>query len=101
MGCSMSCRERNKGEREEKEYENSSVGLKSKSARQSIGSIEDEPLTIDESLLIDPKLLFIGSKIGEGAHGIVQRPDCCYQSSASWEYFRRKSFTGELFCSRS
>ncbi|XP_014490367.1 serine/threonine-protein kinase HT1-like [Vigna radiata var. radiata] len=67
----MSCRERNKGEREEKEYENSSAGLKSKSARQTIGSIEDEPLTIDESLLIDPKLLFIGSKIGEGAHGIV------------------------------
>ncbi|ESW06687.1 hypothetical protein PHAVU_010G068300 [Phaseolus vulgaris] len=67
----MSCRERNKGEREDKEYKNSSVGLESKSVRQSIGSIEDEQLTIDESLLIDPKLLFIGSKIGEGAHGRV------------------------------
>ncbi|KAH9611091.1 hypothetical protein KSS87_010225 [Heliosperma pusillum] len=28
-------------------------------------------LRIDESLLVDPKLLFIGSKIGEGAHGKV------------------------------
>lgn len=30
-----------------------------------------EELTIDHNLLIDPKLLFIGSKIGEGAHGKV------------------------------
>ncbi|XP_010451931.1 PREDICTED: serine/threonine-protein kinase HT1 isoform X3 [Camelina sativa] len=28
-------------------------------------------LTIDQSLLLDPKLLFIGSKIGQGAHGKV------------------------------
>lgn len=35
------------------------------------GSITAEQLTIDESLLVDPKLLFIGSKIGEGAHGKV------------------------------
>ncbi|GKV04345.1 hypothetical protein SLEP1_g16507 [Rubroshorea leprosula] len=28
-------------------------------------------LTIDENLLLDPKLLFIASKIGEGAHGKV------------------------------
>jgi len=75
----MSCRERNKGEREEKEYKNSSVGLESKSVRQSIGSIEDEQLTIDESLLIDPKLLFIGSKIGEGAHGRV------YEGRSVWQ----------------
>ena len=30
-----------------------------------------QELTIDHNLLIDPKLLFIGSKIGEGAHGKV------------------------------
>uniref|UniRef100_A0A1J3EY09 Serine/threonine-protein kinase HT1 n=1 Tax=Noccaea caerulescens TaxID=107243 RepID=A0A1J3EY09_NOCCA len=30
-----------------------------------------EGLAIDESLLVDPKMLFIGSKIGEGAHGKV------------------------------
>ncbi|MBA0616311.1 hypothetical protein Godav_016367 [Gossypium davidsonii] len=30
-----------------------------------------EELTINHNLLIDPKLLFIGSKIGEGAHGKV------------------------------
>jgi len=75
----MSGRERNKGGREKKEYENSSVGLESKSVRRSIGSIEDEPLTIDESLLIDPKLLFIGSKIGEGAHGRV------YEGRSVWQ----------------
>lgn len=30
-----------------------------------------DELTIDQNLLIDPKSLFIGSKIGEGAHGKV------------------------------
>ncbi|KAL6142382.1 hypothetical protein ACLB2K_060664 [Fragaria x ananassa] len=35
------------------------------------GSITAQQLTIDESLLVDPKLLFIGAKIGEGAHGKV------------------------------
>jgi hypothetical protein len=29
--------------------------------------------TIDDNLLVDPKLLFIGSKIGEGAHGKVYK----------------------------
>ncbi|KHN43737.1 serine/threonine-protein kinase STY13-like [Glycine soja] len=68
----MSYRERNKGKGEEKEYENSTtVGLDSKSVSHNNGSIEEELLTIDENLLIDPKLLFIGSKIGEGAHGRV------------------------------
>lgn len=27
--------------------------------------------SLDESLLVDPRLLFIGSKVGEGAHGKV------------------------------
>ncbi|KAL3038253.1 hypothetical protein AAZX31_01G120800 [Glycine max] len=68
----MSYRERNKGKGEEKEYENSTTrGLDSKSVSHNNGSIEEELLTIDENLLIDPKLLFIGSKIGEGAHGRV------------------------------
>ncbi|XP_050383540.1 serine/threonine-protein kinase STY13 [Argentina anserina] len=35
------------------------------------GSITAQQLKVDESLLVDPKLLFIGSKIGEGAHGKV------------------------------
>ena len=35
------------------------------------GSVTSQQLTIDENLLVDPKLLFIGSKIGEGAHGKV------------------------------
>ncbi|KAK9723691.1 hypothetical protein RND81_05G018200 [Saponaria officinalis] len=46
---------------------------------QKNGSITGKPLSpprlqqlfIDETLLVDPKLLFIGSKIGEGAHGKV------------------------------
>lgn len=32
---------------------------------------ESSPCMIDERVLIDPKLLFIGAKIGEGAHGKV------------------------------
>uniref|UniRef100_A0A2P2L6F0 Protein kinase atn1 n=1 Tax=Rhizophora mucronata TaxID=61149 RepID=A0A2P2L6F0_RHIMU len=35
------------------------------------GSVTDPQLSIDENLLVDPKLLFIGSKIGEGGHGKV------------------------------
>ncbi|XP_078436468.1 serine/threonine-protein kinase STY13-like [Wolffia australiana] len=32
-----------------------------------------DPFEIDESLLIDPRLLFVGPKIGEGAHGKVYK----------------------------
>lgn len=35
------------------------------------GSLTAQELSIDDCLLVDPKLLFIGSKIGEGAHGKV------------------------------
>ncbi|XP_043724801.1 serine/threonine-protein kinase STY13-like isoform X1 [Telopea speciosissima] len=35
------------------------------------GLIPTPQFQIDEKLLIDPKLLFVGSKIGEGAHGKV------------------------------
>lgn len=35
------------------------------------GSINNSDCTIDERVLVDPKLLFIGTKIGEGAHGKV------------------------------
>lgn len=35
------------------------------------GSITNTDCTIDERVLVDPKLLFIGAKIGEGAHGKV------------------------------
>lgn len=34
-------------------------------------SYASSQLDIDENLLIDPKLLYIGAKIGEGAHGKV------------------------------
>ncbi|XP_008792213.2 serine/threonine-protein kinase STY13-like [Phoenix dactylifera] len=35
------------------------------------GTVPAPSLDIDDNLLIDPSLLFIGSKIGEGAHGKV------------------------------
>ncbi|XP_059668131.1 serine/threonine-protein kinase STY13 [Cornus florida] len=68
----MSCSE-NRG-REEGEYENSIVRKSVEGSPKLVsqnGSITAPQLTIDESLLVDPKLLFIGSKIGEGAHGKV------------------------------
>ncbi|TXG58960.1 hypothetical protein EZV62_016789 [Acer yangbiense] len=67
----MSCR----GSGEELEQEQHdlrrSVGGESKRVRQQNGSITAPELTIDQNLLVDPKLLFIGNKIGEGAHGKV------------------------------
>lgn len=67
----MSIRERNIGG-EEKECENSDLGCtQSKSVRQNGSLTTTTQLTIDDNLLVDPKLLFIGSKIGEGAHGKV------------------------------
>lgn len=84
----MSCGERNKGRRrrrlvgdeeeEEDERENessasrASTELEERNSGPLNGSIATAPqLSIDEGLLVDPKLLFIGSKIGEGAHGKV------------------------------
>ncbi|KAK1563755.1 hypothetical protein Q3G72_032390 [Acer saccharum] len=67
----MSCR----GSGEELEQEQHdlrrSVGGESRRVRQQNGSITVPELTIDQNLLVDPKLLFIGNKIGEGAHGKV------------------------------
>ncbi|KAJ7961097.1 Protein kinase superfamily protein [Quillaja saponaria] len=57
----MSCREINRGGQE---------GECEQSVLQN-GSITTRQPTIDENLLVDPKLLFIGAKIGEGAHGKV------------------------------
>lgn len=69
----MSCSDKNRGG-EEREYEKpharKSVERNSKSGSGN-GSITSSQLTIDERVLVDPKLLFIGSKIGEGAHGKV------------------------------
>lgn len=46
----------------------SQSGMKSGSGRNEIAEL---PSRIDEKVLIDPRLLFIGAKIGEGAHGKV------------------------------
>lgn len=74
----MSCSERNGGgggEEEQRRHEEPpvlrrSVELDTNSVSQN-GLVTASQLTIDENLLVDPKLLFIGSKIGEGAHGKV------------------------------
>ncbi|GAB4856247.1 hypothetical protein Ancab_014174 [Ancistrocladus abbreviatus] len=63
----MSCSVRNKG-REAGEY--GKHGVCSNSDSQN-GSTIAPQLWIEENMLVDPKLLFIGSKIGEGAHGKV------------------------------
>ncbi|XP_022935120.1 serine/threonine-protein kinase HT1-like [Cucurbita moschata] len=69
----MNCNEENRGG-DDRETEapvlRHSVEAEGKPVIQ-IGSITDQHLTIDDNLLVDPKLLFIGSKIGEGAHGKV------------------------------
>lgn len=59
----MSCSEKNRGG-EEGQYSTNSV-------TQNGSVTASSQLSIDENLLVDPKLLFIGSKIGEGAHGKV------------------------------
>ena len=75
----MSCSERNRGgggegEEDRKRHEHPvlqrSVELEPNSVSQN-GSITASQLTIDENLLVDPRLLLIGAKIGEGAHGKV------------------------------
>lgn len=72
----MSCSDSNRGcsVGEEREYEpptlRRSVEQETSTVTQN-GSITASQLTIDENLLVDPKFLFIGSKIGEGAHGKV------------------------------
>lgn len=55
-------------------YNDRNRGAKEKECEESVlqnGSIATPQLTIDENLLVDPKQLFIGSIIGEGAHGKV------------------------------
>lgn len=70
----MSCSYDNSREEREGEFDQSvsrkSAGSESKSVSPN-GSFSSPRLSIDDSLLVDPRLLFIGSKIGEGAHGKV------------------------------
>lgn len=69
----MSSGGKSRGKKEEGEDRRSVEGVSSK------GSITGPTdLCIDEKVLIDPKSLFIGTKIGEGAHGKV------YQGRSVW-----------------
>ncbi|KAA0044222.1 serine/threonine-protein kinase HT1 [Cucumis melo var. makuwa] len=66
----MSCNEKNRGVNDRE----TELPVLTKPHRKPViqnGSITAQHLTIDDNLLVDPKLLFIGSKIGEGAHGKV------------------------------
>ncbi|KAI3474386.1 hypothetical protein Pfo_029247 [Paulownia fortunei] len=66
----MSSGGKSRGKKEEGEYEK--PGRSSVEGVSSKGSITAPvDLCIDDRVLVDPKSLFIGSKIGEGAHGKV------------------------------
>lgn len=69
MSCVDDCRD---GRREEAEFwrpGGNKVG--DDSLQLDRYSFPSAQLDIDEKHLIDPKLLYIGAKIGEGAHGKV------------------------------
>ncbi|RAL52027.1 hypothetical protein DM860_016525 [Cuscuta australis] len=64
--------------KEEEEYDRN-FGDRDSVVRLSLNGpiLDSQQLSIDERVLVDPKLIYIGSKIGEGAHGKV------YQGSSS------------------
>ncbi|KAK4799734.1 hypothetical protein SAY86_025099 [Trapa natans] len=69
MSCSYSTsREGPEGDLEQSVLR--SVDSEPRSVSQN-GSISSPRLSVDDNVLVDPKLLFIGSKIGEGGHGRV------------------------------
>ncbi|CAL9051534.1 unnamed protein product [Musa banksii] len=83
MSCVDDCRD---GRREEAEFwrpgGNKVVDDSLQLDRYSLGNNGTFPsaqLDIDEKHLIDPKLLYIGAKIGEGAHGKVYEGKYCDQ----------------------
>lgn len=53
------------------EGENNSRKSGEQQSPKSNGSIMGSCSVIDDRVLVDPKLLFIGTKIGQGAHGKV------------------------------
>ncbi|VFQ71144.1 unnamed protein product [Cuscuta campestris] len=58
--------------KEEEEYDRN-FGDRDSVVRLSLNGpiLDSQQLSIDERVLVDPKLIYIGSKIGEGAHGKV------------------------------
>lgn len=66
----MSCSEKG-GEREEEENPVGSVQKYVEDVSRNGSILHSTQLSIDERVLVDPKQLFIGTKIGEGAHGKV------------------------------
>lgn len=74
----MSCgSEKSRGGEEEGEYDRTFGARVSVDGLSLNGSIiASQQLCIDERVLVDPRLIFIGSKIGEGAHGKVYQGRC-------------------------
>ncbi|XP_075491544.1 serine/threonine/tyrosine-protein kinase HT1 [Primulina tabacum] len=68
----MNCGVKNGGYREE-EVEKSGRRSVERISSQNGSTVAPTDLSIDERVLIDAKSLFIGSKIGEGAHGKVYK----------------------------
>ncbi|CAN4115816.1 unnamed protein product [Withania somnifera] len=66
----MSCSEKSK-EREEEENPVGSIQKYVEGVSRNGSIVHSTLLSIDERVLVDPKQLFIGMKIGEGAHGKV------------------------------
>lgn len=66
----MSCSEKSR-EREEEENPVGSVHKYVEGVSRNGSIVPSTQLSIDERVLVDPKQLFIGTKIGEGAHGKV------------------------------
>uniref|UniRef100_A0A3Q7I1R8 Protein kinase domain-containing protein n=1 Tax=Solanum lycopersicum TaxID=4081 RepID=A0A3Q7I1R8_SOLLC len=66
----MSCSEKSR-EREEEENPVGSVHKYVEGVSRNGSIVPSTHLSIDERVLVDPKQLFIGTKIGEGAHGKV------------------------------
>lgn len=98
MSCSNSEKKRvgrEEGEQEQNQHVlRGSVEKESKAVVKN-GSITAPQLTIDRSLLVDPKLLFIGSKIGEGAHGKVYEGRSV---STLLRWFYNSLFKFTIFC---
>ncbi|KAL7136085.1 hypothetical protein ABFS83_10G005200 [Erythranthe nasuta] len=66
----MSSGGKSRGKKDESEHDKSGkTSVEGVSSKDSITAPMD--LCIDERVLVDPKSIFIGSKIGEGAHGKV------------------------------
>jgi hypothetical protein len=69
----MSCGSDNGGSEEFRRPRHSKVAADDLAAPEQCSDATAPPSWIDRKLLVDPKNLFVGGKIGEGAHGKVYK----------------------------